>query len=135
MAIFSNLKRQFSPINYFAAIISTFVVVQGAIWLLSQYTDFQFLKMGWILFLFATSSLIVSIFIVGLKLGELNKEDYIFLGIQFLSVIAIFIFIPRFIPEIFSTYSIQVSDTIREATGSIVASIGQGIGVASNGGL
>ena len=133
--MFGSLKRQFSPMNYFASIITSFIVVQGVIFLLSQYTDFQFIKLGWILFLFLTVSIIVSIFSVSLKIGDLKKEDYIFLGIQLLSIVAAFLFLPKFIPEIFSSYSIGISDTLREVTGSIVVSIGQGIGIVSNGTL
>jgi len=126
---------KFQPINYFATIITTFVVAQAAVWLLSIYTEFEFIKMGWILLLFAGIAGIVSIFTVGLKLGNLRREDYVFIGIQFLAIVGIFIFLPKYLPQIFSTYSIQISEGIRETASTITAAIGQGIGIASNGGL
>ena len=133
MAIF---KTRFSPINYFTTIVTTFIVIQVVIFLLSQYTDIEFIKMGWVLLLFAAIAGITSIFTMSLKIGELKlKEDGVFIFLIFLSVVAAFIFLPKYIPQIFSTYSIEISEVIRESTNSIVSSIGEGIGVTTDGGL
>jgi hypothetical protein len=115
--------------TFFIALLVTFVAVQGGIWIISQYVpDFEFIKMGWILFLFLAVSAIVSIFMLGKNLGTLRRDDYIFIGIQFLAIVGLFIFLPKYIPEIFSTYSIEVSDSIRQAFGVVTEATGVGTG-------
>ena len=71
--------------------------------------------------MFLAVSGIVSTFMLGKKLGSLRKEDLIFVAIQFIAIIGLFIFLPKFIPEIFSVYSIEVSEFIRESFSSVIA--------------
>ena len=107
--------------KFFITLLVGFIAIQAGSWILSQYTDIALLKAGWVLFLFLAVAAIVSIFMLGAKLGSLRKEDYVFIVIQFLAIIGLFIFLPNFIPEIFSSYSLELSEIINEAAGSIIS--------------
>lgn len=122
--------------KFFITLLLIFVAVQSSIWIASKYIpEVQFIKMGFILFLFLAVSAIVSIFMLGKNLGTLKKEDLIFIFIQFLAIVGLFIFLPRAIPQIFSSVSLEISEVIRETAGSVIAGIGEGIGIVGNGGI
>ena len=107
--------------KFFITLLVIFIAVQGGIWIASRYIpEVEFLKMGWILFMFLAVSAIVSIFMLGKKLGNLRKEDLIFIVIQFIAIVGLFIFLPKFIPEIFSIYSIEVSELIKESFSAVI---------------
>jgi len=113
-------RSSFNTTQFFTALVLIFVTIQISSWLLAEYTDFEMLKMGWILFLFLIVSALVSIFVLGKKIGSLNKQDIIFIIIEFLAVAGLFWKLPDLVPQIFSTYSIQISEVIKESVGSII---------------
>lgn len=122
--------------KFFVAVLISFVAIQIASYILSELGFMPMLKMGWILFLFMVIVGITSLFVLGRKIGDLSmKKEGPFILLILLSIVGAFIFLPKYLPEIFSTYSIQISEVIRESAGTIMASIGEGIGVTSNGGL
>ena len=123
------IKSRFDPTKFFITLLVIFVAVQSSIWVASQYIpEVEFIKMGWILMMMLSICAIISIFILGKKIGELRKEDLIFIFLEFGLIISAFIFLPQIIPEIFSTYSIQISELIKESVGSIISATGSGIG-------
>lgn len=130
------IKPKFDSTKFFLAVLISFIAIQIGSYVLSELGFMPFIKIGWGLMLILTGVMISTLFILGQNINQLSmKKDGPFIGLIFITIILMFIFLPKYLPEIFSSYSIGISDTIREVTGSIVASIGQGIGVSSNGGL
>lgn len=115
----------FNTTQFFVNLLLIFITIQISIWILSKYTDIQFIKMGWILLLFLAVSAIVTTFVVGKKIGSLNKQDFLFIMIEFLVIVALFYYTPKYIPQIFSVQSLQISETIKESVGAIINITGQ----------
>jgi len=106
----------FDTKKYFQVILISFLVIQAGSWLLHIIYNFPLLKMGWLLILSLVIILITTLYTLGINFNQLNIKSLIFMGIVFAGVIALMIFIPRFVPEIFS---VQYSDLIKQGLGSI----------------
>lgn len=115
-----TLKRNFDVTKFFIALILIFLTIQLSSWFLAQFTDMEMLKAGWILFLFLSVSAIVSTFVLGKKLGSLDKKDIIFILIEFLIIVGLFYYLPKLIPEIFSSYSLEIREPIKNLINSFL---------------
>jgi len=127
MALFKN-RTKLDEKKFFQSLVLGFVAVQLISLVISYlFPDMQLIKGGYILFLFLFTILITTTFTLGKKIGELNlKRDGPFILFVFLSVIALFILIPKIVPEIFSTFSIELSRIFEDSINSVIK-IGTGI--------
>lgn len=114
------LRERFDINKFFIALLLIFITIQAGSWFLSQYTDMEMIKAGWILFLFLAVSAIISTFTIGKKFGALKKEDVFFIIFEFLVIVGLFYALPEYIPQIFSSTSLQISETIKESVGAII---------------
>jgi uncharacterized protein with PQ loop repeat len=99
-----------------------FLAVQLISWVASIYfEDVPMLKGGVMLFLFLVIIAIVSLFVLGRRLGQLDlKKDLPFVLLVFGGIIAAFIFLPQVVPQIFSTQALEMSETIKRTINSVI---------------
>jgi len=121
MALFKN-RTKLDEKKFFQSLVLGFVAVQLISLVISYlFPDMQLIKGGYILFLFLFTILITTTFTLGKKIGELNlKRDGPFILFVFLSVIALFILIPKIVPEIFSSFSIELGRIFEDSINSII---------------
>jgi len=123
------LKRtaQIDEKKFFLALLFGFITIQIVSWILSEYTDFPILKGGPILLFFLVVVAIVSLFVLGRKLGDLDlKKDGIFILFVFVFLILLFIFIPKMVPEIFSVGGAEIREFLRGTIGTVMK-VGSGV--------
>jgi len=107
--------------KFFIVLLLSFVAIQITSWVLAELDIYPLIKMGWVLLFFVSIIGIISLFILGRKIGELKlKEDGIFILLIFLAIVAAFLFLPDYLPQIFSSYSIGISETIKKSAGVIL---------------
>lgn len=107
--------------KFFVVLLLSFVTIQVASYLLHEFTDYQFIKMGWIFLLFFTVIGMVSLFTLGRKLGQLElKKDGIFILFVFIAIIFAFIFLPKYIPQIFSIQSLEIGEYLKSVMNSVI---------------
>ena len=120
MGLFKN-RTKLDEKKFFQSLVLGFVAVQLVSLVLSNLFDVELIKGGYILFLFLFTILITTTFTIGKKIGELNlKRDGPFILFVFLSVIALFILIPKIVPEIFSSFSIELGRIFGDSINSII---------------
>jgi len=114
-------NTNFDANKIFVVLLLSFVAIQVASYLLSEFSDYQFIKMGWIFLLFFVVIGMVSIFTLGKKLGQLEiKRDGIFVAFIFMIIVLAFMFLPEYIPQIFSVQSLEVSEYLKSTIDSII---------------
>jgi len=95
-------RSSFDITKFFIALALIYVVLQVGSSLYSQFYGGTQLKLGWAFFLLLLVSAITSTFVLGRKIGNLQKQDIIFIILEFIAIIALFYFMPKIVPEIFS---------------------------------
>jgi len=110
-------RTGFDGTKWFQAILFSFIAVQILSFILHVAFDFPLLKGGWILLLFLLTIFIVVLFVTGRKLGQLKKQDWIFFGLVVLILIVSFFILPKIIPQIFSTQSLELRDSLYSIIG------------------
>lgn len=118
----ARIGERFNVNKFFVGLLLIFIVIQAGAWFLYNYTDIDVpnIKAGWILFLFLAISAITSVFILGKRLGALQKYDIIFVIVEFLAIVGLFYYLPKYIPQIFSSYSLEIADTIKNSIASVI---------------
>ncbi len=117
----------FNTQKFFTALLVSFIAIQIGSWLLSELMGYPLLKGGPMLLLFLVIIGLVSLFVLGRKLGDLSiKKDGLFILLVFGAIIAAFIFLPKYIPQIFSIQSLEIKEFLREVIGTI-AEVGTGV--------
>ena len=118
----------FDATKFFIVLLLSFVSIQVSSYLLHEFTNYQFVKMGWVFLLFFVVIGIVSLFTLGKRLGQLEfKKDGIFILFVFVSIVCAFVFLPEYIPQIFSIQSLEISEHLKEVMSSIIIIGGTGI--------
>ncbi len=98
------LKQKLDVTKLFIALALILVIVQiGSILYTNIYGGTP-LKLGWAFFLLLIVTAMTSTFVLGKKIGQLNKTDLIFIIIEFVAIILIFYYLPKIVPEIFSVF-------------------------------
>lgn len=99
------VSMSFDTEKFFTSSILGFVVIQVLSWLLHEYVGetFPLIKGGWIIILILIVVFIVTLFVMSKKIGQLKKEDYIFVGLVGAVIILSFVFLPKYFPQIFSS--------------------------------
>ena len=110
------VESRFEPTKMFITFLLIFIAVQVGSVLYADYSGGQPMKLGWVLFLFFIVTILISLFTLGRKLGEVTKlssGDWIFISIQLALIVLAFYYLPKFIPQIFSVHSIEISNQIQ----------------------
>jgi len=114
-------KFNFDTQKFFLAVLFSFVAIQTILWLLSELDIFPLIKLGWVLLLSLAVVGIVSLLTLGKSLGQLDfKRDMPFIFIVFGGIIVAFIFLPKYIPQIFSMKAIELGELIEETIQAIM---------------
>ena len=124
------IRTRFDVNKFFISLLLIFIVIQVGSWILAEYDiiDIKVLKGGWILFLFLAVTAIITIYIIGKRIGTLTKQDIFFVIVVFLAIVGLFYYIPKYIPQIFSTQSLQISEIIKNTIHSVMGEWGGTIG-------
>lgn len=121
------IKNRIDASKFFQVVIITFVVVQGLSWLLSELDIFPIIKGGWFLLLLLVVVGLTTLFTLGRSITQLEiKKNLLFIILIFGAIIAAFIFLPDYLPQIFSIQSLEVKEFLREIIGTI-GKMGTGI--------
>jgi len=88
--------------EFVQVLLLTFLVIQVSSFLLTAILGFPLLKLGYAFLLFATITFLITIWTLGLNLNNLNNKTMIFMLVVLASVIALFVLMPKYIPDIFS---------------------------------
>ncbi len=117
-----TLRERFNTQKFFIALLVAFLAVQLISWIASEYfPEVQILKGGPMLLLFLVVIGIISLFVLGKKLGQLDlKKDFLFILLVFGAIIALFIFLPAIIPQIFSVRGLEMGDFLKEIIAAIM---------------
>ncbi len=116
------LKDRLNMGKFFQALLLGFLAVQITSWIISSFfPDIEMFKGGPMLLLFLVIIGIISLFVLGRRLGELNmKRDLLFILLVFGAIIVLFIFLPDVIPQIFSTSGVELKEFLRENVATII---------------
>ena len=113
--------------KYFQVVFFSFLAVQILSWAISSVSATPILKGGSMIFLFMAVVLIVTLYNIGRDFTSLNlKKDGIFIIFVFVTIIILFIALPKLIPQIFSASGIQFREFIIKTAGNVA---GYGTGV------
>ena len=105
----------FNTTKFFIVLLLSFITIQIISYLLSEIMDYPMLKMGWVLLIFLVVIGIVSLFVLGKRLGQLElKKDGLFILLIFGMIILAFIYLPEIIPQIFSAQSLEVGEYFKK---------------------
>ncbi len=117
-----TLRERFNTQKFFIALLVAFLAVQLISWIASEYfPEVQILKGGTMLLLFLVVIGIISLFVLGKQLGQLDlKKDFLFILLVFGAIIALFIFLPAIIPQIFSVRGLEMGDFLKEIIAAIM---------------
>lgn len=115
------VSMSFDTEKFFTSTILGFVVIQVLSWLLHEYVGetFPLIKGGWIIILILLVVFIVTLFVMGRKVGTLKREDYLFVGLVGAVIIIAFWALPKYVPQIFSSSGLEVGNTIKQTMNSI----------------
>jgi len=118
----AKITERFNVNKFFIALLLIFITIQVGSWILAEYDiiDIGVIKGGWILFLFLAVTAIITIYVIGKRLGTLTKQDIFFVVVVFLAIVGLFYYLPKYIPQIFSTHSLQISETIKSTIHSVM---------------
>lgn len=111
----------FNTQKFFTALLVSFIAIQIGSWLLSEFMGYPLLKGGPMLLLFLVVIGLVSLFVLGRKLGDLSmKRDGLFTLLVFGAIIVAFLFLPKYIPQIFSASSMEFGDYLKRIISAIM---------------
>ena len=122
------VKDRFNMMKFFQALLLGFLAVQLVSWMVSSFfPEIEMLKGGPMLFLFLVVVGIISLFVLGKRLGQLDlKKDLLFILLVFGAIVVLFIFLPDIVPQIFSIGGMEFSVYIKQAISAIVQ-LGPGV--------
>lgn len=119
MAIFKR-KLGINTSKFFIILILSFLTIQFLSFVLTEFGYTQMFKGGFMIFLFLISIFLVTLFSIGKNITQLKKQDLlIVISILGLLILA-FIYLPRVIPQIFSSSSMQFKTSLEEIIQAIV---------------
>ncbi len=123
------IKGKFDIQKFFIALLLGFLAVQLISWIASEYfPEVEMLKGGPMLLLFLVIIGIISLFVLGKRLGQLDlKKDLLFILLVFGAIIVAFIFLPDVIPQIFSASGYEIREFLRETIGTVMKLGGTGV--------
>ncbi len=119
------IREKIDPTKLFQVVLIAFVVIQGISFVLSELDVFPIIKGGWFLLLILTLITLTTLFTLGKNITQLEiKKNLVFIVLVFGLIILAFVYLPTYLPQIFSSSSIDIGETVRESSGTIVQNIG-----------
>ncbi len=117
-----TLKDRLNMGKFFQALLLGFLAVQIISWIISSFfPEIEMFKGGPMLLLFLVIVGIISLFVLGRKLGQLNiKRDLLFIVLVFGAIIVLFIFLPDVIPQIFSASGVELKEFLRDNVATVI---------------
>jgi ABC-type transport system involved in multi-copper enzyme maturation permease subunit len=110
------------------------VVITAISWLINQFAPGTLpnLKVGFIFILFGVVILLTTVFTLGLNISTLKIKDIIFMIIILAILVALYIFLPSVIPNVFSIIpgneiNYQIRDFFSKTLGSVAGMMGTGV--------
>jgi len=118
---FGGLSKEFTVKNIIIALIGTFFLIQIVSLLLSQLVpSIPLLKGGNALLLILVAAALITLFVLAIDLKEFKqKENLIFLAVIVAAIIAGFVYLPKYFPQLF-VISPDVANSIKQMVGSII---------------
>lgn len=114
--------------KYFQVVFFSFLAVQILSWAISSVSSTPILKGGPMVFLFMAVVLIITLYNIGRDFSSLNlKKDGIFIIFVFVSIIILFIILPKLVPQIFSASGLEVRNFLIKSGGNIFSYGGTGV--------
>jgi hypothetical protein len=98
--------------KFFRVLIISFLAIEIVSWFLSKVAGTPMLRGGWVLILFALITFLISLYNLG---QNINGKNIIFAILVFIVVLLMFFLLPKFMPQLFSTYGME--DTIKSLGG------------------
>jgi len=121
------------PNKFFQVSLISLVVIVAVSWLVNQFSPgtLPSIKFGWLFFLFGLVILLITLWQFGTNISSIKIKDIIFMILVLGLLIALYIFLPIAIPNLFSIIpgseiSYQFRDFFTKTLGSI-GSISSGI--------
>ena len=119
------IREKIDPTKLFQVVLIAFVVIQGISFVLSELDVFPIIKGGWFLLLILTLITLTTLFTLGKNITQLEiKKNLVFIVLVFGLIILAFVYLPTYLPQIFSSASIDIGETVRESSGTIGQNIG-----------
>ena len=113
-------KLNIDTTKLFIASLLSFAIIQVMLWILSELDIIPLIQIGWVFLLAVAIVGIVSLFVLGKKIGTLDlKRDGPFILVIFVSIIALFIWLPNLVPQIFSSTALEMGDYFKELVATI----------------
>jgi hypothetical protein len=115
------------PSKFFQVSLISLVIITIVSWLVNQFAPgtLPAIKFGWIFLLFGLVIFLVTLWQFGTNINSIKIKDIIFMLLVLGLIVVLYIFLPQFIPQIFSIH--QIKDFFTETLGSIGGSMGTGI--------
>ena len=116
-----GIKKTLDVKKLFIVLLLSFLALQLLSFVLSEMGYMEMLKGGPMLLLFLVVIFLVTLFSLGRNINQLTlKKDGLFILIIFALIILAFIFLPRYIPSIFSTSGFEIREFLREQIGVVI---------------
>ncbi len=107
--------------KFLQVVLIAFAIIQGLSWVLSELDIFPIIKGGWFLLLMLVVIGLTTLFTLGRGITQLElKRNLLFILLIFGIIIASFIFLPKYLPQIFSTSGIEFGATIKQTMISVI---------------
>lgn len=117
------IKGRLDTGKMFRAVLIGFITLQVLSWILDQVGLYPLIKGGPMILLFLVVILFSTLFVLGRKIGDLSiKKDLLFVLIVFGAIGALFVYLPQYIPQIFSASGLEVKEILKEISGIIIRS-------------
>jgi len=114
------IREKINASKFFQVVLIAFVVIQGISWLLSELDIFPIIKGGWFLLLLLVIVGLTTLFSLGRSITQLEiKKNLLFIILIFGAIIVAFIFLPDYLPQIFSIQSLEIREFLQEVIGTI----------------
>lgn len=118
----------FDSQKVFLASLLSFIALQVSFIFLFEIGLIREIKFGWVLFLFLAVVGIMSLLTIGKKIGQLDlKKDMPFIFVIFTVIAMAFMFLPDYLPQIFSSFSIEIGRVFKDSIGSMIKSSFSGV--------
>ena len=115
------LRDRIQPGKFFQVVLIAFAVFQFLSWLLAELDIFPIIKGGWFLMLLLAVVALTTLFTIGKTRTPLElKRNSLFIVLVFGLIVGLVIFLPKYIPQIFSASSIEFGEIIKQTMISVI---------------
>lgn len=117
--------------KFFQVSLIAFAVIEGISFILSQIGVMDFIKAGWIIFIFLLVIILTTLWNFGMNLTSLKIKDLVFMLLVFALIVGLYLLLPILIPQLFSIIpGIEINYSIREFVSRTIGSVGSLMGTS-----